>query len=386
MRVLIDSPPPWAPSGYGLQAAFLGRALKELGHKVAISAFGGCHEKQTWKGIPILPCGTRTFSNGVVAGNYRLWKADLLILLGDLWVMEPEQFQGLNFMPWLPVDCTPLSVMDKDRLDRLKGPKLHPVAMSEFGARVLETAGHPAPVLPHCTTFKPDPAAGAAWRRQQRIPPDLFLISKVGVNNMDDRKAFSVTLQAFAEFARGRDDVGLYLHTEAQAHKSPNLAYMAMNLGIAGKGGSKVVFADEHRRAVDGYDQAWMHGLYNAASVLDSVTKAEGFCCPAIDALACGTPIIGGDNSAVREKLVDGAGWIVGGQPEWASHHHAWWQTPYVGALTIAYEKAYEQTAIDMHGSRCLTIDRQRVSAQTGARWSYHAMKTKLAEILAGLD
>jgi glycosyltransferase involved in cell wall biosynthesis len=371
VRILVHAAPPWAPSGYGLQAAFLARALRELGHKPAISAFGGCHEKQTWKGIPILPCGTRPYGNGVVAGNYRAWRADLLILLGDLWVMDPEQFAGLNFMPWLPIDCDPLSVMDKDRLDRLKGPNLHPIAMSEFGRRVLEQAGHDAPVLPHCTTFKPDLAAGIAWRREQHVPPDLFLVAKVGVNNVDDRKAFAITLQAFAEFAQGKDDVGLYLHTEPQATKSPNLAYMALQLGLASKTGSKVVFADEHRRATDGYDQAWMHGLYNAASVLDSVTKAEGFCCPAVDALACGTPVIGADNSALPEKINGGIGWLVGGQREWASHHHSWWQTPYAAPLTKAYEEAYA-TAPYMRPS----------AAAAGAQWSYQAMKARLAEIL----
>jgi glycosyltransferase involved in cell wall biosynthesis len=375
-RILVHAPPPWAPSGYGLQAAFLAKALRELGHKTAISAFGGCHQRQVWKNIPILPCGTRPYGNGVIAGNYREWNADLLILLGDLWVMDPGQFTGLNFMPWLPVDCDPLSVMDKDRLDALKGPDLHPVAMSEFGRDVLERAGHAAPVLPHCTTFKPDPAAGTAWRREQKINPDLFLITKVGVNNTDDRKAFAVTLQAFAEFARGKDDVGLYLHTEPQAPKAPNLAYMALQLGLASKNGSKVVFADEHRRATDGYDQAWMHGLYCGTDVLDSVTKAEGFCCPAIDALASGTPIIGGDNSAVREKIYSGTdGWIVGGQPEWASHHHSWWQTPYSGALTVAYEEAYAKAPY-----------MRTTAAAAGARWSYQAMKTRLADILRGIS
>jgi len=204
LRVLIHSAPPWAPSGYGLQARFLARALKNLGHKPAISAFGGVHAEGEWKGIPILPCGTRPYGNGVVAGNYAKWRADLLILLGDLWVMEPGQFEGLNFMPWLPIDCDPLSVMDKDRLTRLAGPGLHPAAMSEFGANILAGAGIGAPVLPHCTPFRPDPARGAAWRRENGIPDDLFLITKVGVNSDDDRKAFAVTLQAFAAFARAK--------------------------------------------------------------------------------------------------------------------------------------------------------------------------------------
>jgi glycosyltransferase involved in cell wall biosynthesis len=374
MRVLIHSAPPWAPSGYGLQSRFLARALKDLGHKPAVSAFGGCHEAQTWKGIPILPCGTRPYGNGVVAGNYKAWRADLLVLLGDLWVMDPGQFEGLNFMPWLPVDCDPLSVMDKQRLDQLKGANLHPVAMSEFGRNVLARAGHDAPVLPHCTTFKPDPATGAAWRREQRVPGDLFLISKVGVNGVDDRKAFAVTLQAFARFARGRDDVGLYLHTEPQVPKAPNLAYMALDLGLAGKTGSKVVFADEHRRAVDGYDDRWMHGLYCAASVLDSVTKAEGFGVPAIEALACGTPVIAADNSAMSEKLGDGSGWLVIGQPEWATHHHSWWQTPSIENLADTYEVAYAFAA-----------DHRAAAADAGRRWSYEAMRDRLRDILAGL-
>ena len=370
-RVVIDSPPPWAPSGYGLQAWFLAQALQQLGHKVAISAYGGCHAAQTWRGIPILPCGTRPYGNGVIAGNYRLWRADLLISLGDLWVKDPGQFEGLNFAPQLPIDCDPLGVMDRDRLDHLKGPLLHPLALSEFGQRVLQAAGHDAPVLPHCTRFMPDPAAGAKWRREQKIPPDLFLITKVGVNNSDDRKAFAVTLQAFAEFARGKDNVGLYLHTEPQVAKAPNLAYMALQLGIAGKHGSKVVFADEHRRAVDGYDQAWMHGLYCATDVLDAATKAEGFGCPVIDALACGTPVIGARNSAVPEKLADEWGWVVGGQGEWAPHHHSWWQTPSVDALARTYEDAY---------ARARTM--RQAAAQAGTQWTFGAMKTRLADIL----
>jgi glycosyltransferase involved in cell wall biosynthesis len=371
-RILVSSPPPWAPSGYGLQARYLAEALRRLGHKPAISAFGGCHEAQTWKGLPILPTGVRPYGNGVIAGNYRKWNADLLISLGDLWVLDPGQFEGLNFMPWLPLDCDPLGVMDRTRLEQLRGPLLHPVAMSEFGQRVLKAAGFGAPVLPHCTTFRPDPAAGAQWRREQRVPEDLFLIAKVGVNNVDDRKAFAVTLQAFASFAVGRDDAGLYLHTEPQVAKAPNLAAMALDLGLAGRGGSKVVFADEHRRAVDGYDQAWMHGLYCAADVLDATSKGEGFGVPAVEALACGTPVIGAANSAMPEKIERDYGWLVHGQGEWASHHHAWWMTPYADDLVAAYEDAYERA----RGMRA-------AAAEAGQRWSCASMQARLKEILA---
>lgn len=372
MRVLIHSAPPWAPSGYGLQCRFLARALKNLGHAVAISAFGGCHENAKWHGFPILSCGPKTYGNGVIAGNYRRWNADLLITLGDLWVMPPEQFQGLTVMPVIPVDCEPLGVMDRTWLEALKGPALHPVAMSEFGARMLAAAGHDAPVLPHCTAFRPVPAGGAAWRRENKIPAGLFLIAKVGVNNEDDRKAFEVTLQAFAEFARGKDDVGLYCHTEPQVAKAPNLAYMALDLGIAGRHGAKITFPEEHRRAVDGYGDDWMHGLYCAADVVDAASKGEGFGVPSVEALACGTPVIAAANSAMTEKITPDTGWLIGGQRTWARHHHAWWQTPSVAELAAAYEDAYARA----RGMR-------QAAAAAGQQWTPLAMQARLADILS---
>lgn len=343
LRILIDSAPPWAPSGYGLQCGHLAGVLAELGHEVAVSAFGGCHAEQDWNGTRILPTGTRPYGNGVIAGNYRTWRADAVIILADLFVTDVEQLAGLNVIPWVPVDCDPLGVMDERWLARASqvAAALHPVAMSEHGARMLAAAGFAAPVIGHATTFAPDPEAGRRWRRGQQIPDGLFLVAKVGVNNEDDRKAFGVSLPAFAEFARGRGDVGLYCHAEAQAPRALNLAYMARQLGLAGEQGSKVVFPDEYMRAADRFGQEWMAGLYNAADVVDAVSRGEGFGCPIADALACGTPVITSRNSACAEKIAPGSGWLVGGQREWARHHHAWWQTPSAPKLASAYRQAY---------------------------------------------
>lgn len=380
--VMIHSAPPWAPSGYGLQCRYLAEILVKNGYKVYISAFGGVHENTLWTSptgieIPIMSTGGRTYGNGVLAGNYHRAKADLLITLGDLWMMDPQQFAGLNVMPWCPLDCSPLGVMDKQWLDHVsKICNLHLVAMSKFGQEQLREAGYDSVVLAHGTEFTPKIGDGVRWRMNRQVPEKLFLIGKVGVNNEDDRKAFVTTMLAFTEFARKHNDVGLYLHTEAQAKKSPNLAYMAMQLGLVNDSRTKVIFCDEYLRATDSYDQNYMSGVYNGIDVLDMTSKGEGFGCCTIDALACGTPVIGARNSATTEKISSGYGWLIGGQPEWTTHHNSWWQTPSVSELVRAYEKAYTS-------ARSIVIKKQ--AADAGKKYSLAEMEKAVLGVIRPL-
>jgi hypothetical protein len=370
MRVLLDAAPPYAQSGYGEICYHACKALVSLGHEVAVSCYAGVHEERDWDGVRLLGTGGRPYGNGVTALNYRRWNADAMLILQDLFVLDPDQFKGLVVFPLVPVDCDPLGVMDRRWLDTVKQiADLRPLAMSEHGRRMMAAAGHESVVLPLATELRPDPEAGAAWRRSKEIPPGMFLVVKIGVNNEDDRKAFSVTEQAFAEFMRGKKrPTGLYLHCEAQAKKSPNLAFMAVSLSLK----DHIAFCDEELRACDLYGREYLHGMYNAASVLDAVTKGEGFGYPVIQALACGTPVIAGRNSAMTEKISPEHGWLVDGQREWAVHHNAWWQTPSVPGLVRAYEKAYAGAG-RMRGA----------AAKAGATWSLEAMTAALGAILA---
>ena len=88
------------------------------------------------------------WAQDLVPGHYRNHQADLLITLMDAWVLSPEMLtgQGMNVAHWMPVDCSPLSVLDRKVLAEGKG---RPVAMSEFGRRQLEDAGHSPLLVPH---------------------------------------------------------------------------------------------------------------------------------------------------------------------------------------------------------------------------------------------
>ena len=341
-----------------------------LGHEVAVSCYAGVHEERMRDGVMLLGTGGRPYGNGVTALNYRRWNADAMLILQDLFVLDPDQFKGLVVFPWVPVDCDPLGVMDRRWLDEIgKIADLHPIAMSEHAQKMMAAAGHDSVHVPMATDMRPDEEAGKAWRRSKGIPADMFLIAKIGVNNEDDRKAFSITEQAFAAFMRKqKGKTGLYLHCEAQAKKSPNLAYMAVNLGLK----DHIAFCDEEMRAADLYDEAYLHGMFCAADVLDAVSKGEGFGVPVIQALACGTPVIGARNSAITEKIRPEWGWLIGGQPEWAVHHNSWWMTPSVTELAAAYSKA-----------RTSARSMRKAAALAGERWSVQAMTGALAAMIS---
>lgn len=371
VHIMVVAPPPWATSGYGIQCRRLCESLQALGHQVAVLAYAGVHEETDWHGITILSNGGAPYANGTIAGSYQRWGANLLVLLTDPWVIDPTQLAGLAVAPLVPVDCDPLGAMDHRWLDYVnKTAELHPLAMSEHARRLLADAGFDAPVVPLATTLTPDPDAGLRWREARKVPPDAFLIVKVGVNNEDDRKAFGATMQAFAQFSRKHQKAALFCHTEPQAKKAPNLAYMAVQLGLQGR----VAFPDEYERACDLHDQDWMAGMFNAADVLDAATKGEGFGVPAIEALACGTPVIGCRNSAMTEKIAPEHGWLVNGQRTWARHHNAWWTEPSERELARAYEQA-KTSARSMRPA----------AAREGLRWSAGAMREALEKALRGL-
>jgi glycosyltransferase involved in cell wall biosynthesis len=106
-------------------------------------------------------------------------------------------------------------------------------------------------------------------------------------------------LRAFAVLrARGRRDVGLVLVGE-RARSGGELDRLAGDLGLGGA----VVFT--------GFtDQDDLSALYSGADVFAFPSLAEGYGLPILEAMACGTPVVASDASAVPEA-VGGAGVVA---------------------------------------------------------------------------
>lgn len=354
MRILWQSPPPWAPSGYGKQTKLFVPELIKAGHDVAISAYAGVHESRPWKdprtgiSIPILPSGGRLSGNGGIRGNYNRWNADLAILLLDEWTTFPEQFKDLTVIPWMPIDCKPLSAMSAQWLSLASrsGADIRPVAISQWGkSRLQEFAGSDIsiPVVPHAfdpDAFYPDENLGLAWKTEQGIPEDMRVVSMIATNNeYPSRKAIDQQMQAFALFSKKKDDVVLYIHAETQNSQGFSLYSMARDLDLEGK----VVFADPFRRQVDDFDDNYMCGMYNASIFYTQASMAEGFGVPYIEAMACGIPVVGTNWASASEIITPETGKLVDGDLWWNPRHQARWKNPSVQSIRNAFENLFRR-------------------------------------------
>jgi glycosyltransferase involved in cell wall biosynthesis len=166
---------------------------------------------------------------------------------------------------------------------------------------------------------------------------------------MPVRKAWGQAFQAFAELAKTRNDMVLYVHADPSAVQSVTLKDLATTLGIT----DKVVYADRRRYNMWGYTESDLAAIYTRADIILSPSMGEGFgLCP-LEAAACGTPAIVSDFSA-QPELACTDSYLVEGQLEWHQGRRAFLFTPSVSSIGEALTNAYEnpvkcsQAALDL--------------------------------------
>lgn len=324
-------------TGYGAQTALLAPRLRDLGHEVFISAFHGlAGAPSMWEGIPILPSGFDPYGNDILGAHAKTVGADLVLPLMDAWVINPEQLQGLKVANWIPVDCSPLSVMDRRYL---QNSGAIPIAISKFGRDKINDAGFTSLYVPHAIDtgiFRP-PDDRSRVRGELGIPEDAFVIVMNAANKDAVRKSFPEQFLAFSKFSQHHPDAMLLVHSLVQAPQALNLMDIVNHLGIR----DRVRFSDQYGIITGRIQPQNLAALYGAGDVLSAASHAEGFGLPIIEAQACGTPVITTNFSSMPE--LTGAGWMVEGEPFWNAAHQAWWCKPHVDEIAAAYEKAYTE-------------------------------------------
>ena len=137
--ILVHSTAPWSYSGYGTQCALWSRKFRDMGHDVLISTYWGLQgAPTTWDGITVLPAFGGSYSSPSLQQHARHIGPDLVLTLGDVWVMDPAVLRELPVALWLPADCRPMSAADRGVVEA-SGAQL--LAMSKFGLARFRDAG-----------------------------------------------------------------------------------------------------------------------------------------------------------------------------------------------------------------------------------------------------
>jgi glycosyltransferase involved in cell wall biosynthesis len=335
--ILWHSTAPWAASGYGTQTAVWVRKLTQMGHSVTVSSYWGLSGSPTgWQDVTVMPGFGHSYCSQSLAQHAQALRPDLVITLGDIWVLDPAVLKGLPLAHWLPSDCRPMSLADRHVVDAA-GSEL--IAMSRFGYDRFATAGLRPLYVPHgidTSVFTP-PADREAARAALGIEPGDFVVGMNSANNDAIRKAIPEQMLAFAQFLQRHPEGLLALHTGIHTDGGQDLDALAENLGIT----DRVRAVDQYRYSCGLVQPGELAGWYGALDVLTNCSYGEGFGLPVVEAQACGTPVITTACSAMEE--LNPLGTQVPGEPFWNGVHKGWWTRPSVPGITAAYEQAWQQ-------------------------------------------
>ena len=345
--ILWYSNSPTTPTGYGTQTAQVTSRFSADGHKVAIASNYGLEGTTThWKNVKIFPRGYELHSNDTIAAHYLAWqhetgKTPVMITLYDTWVLQGKTWDVPDRVySWVPIDHQPAPMRV---MQWLKRSNVTPIAMSNFGRQMIEDAGVECLYIPHAIedVFKPSefPVAGMTAREFMDVPEDAFLVGMNSANKgtVPNRKSFPESFLAFSAFANAHADAVLYVHTESHGSMGGiNLEMLAKQCGIKD---SQIRFVDQYAHRI-GISPEILASIYSSMNVLLQPSMGEGFGIPAVEAQACGTPVIVSDATAQPELC--GAGWMVATQHSYTLQH-SWQFTPQIDSILDALNQAYDQ-------------------------------------------
>jgi glycosyltransferase involved in cell wall biosynthesis len=173
------------------------------------------------------------------------------------------------------------------------------IAYTEFGGLELAEAGltQAIAIIPHgidLDLFRPVDQWDA--RRQLGIP-DGFVVLLNDANS--SRKRQDLAIRAFAAFARDVPDAWLLIHSELNSPWGWDLAWLCRKAGVL----DQTIFTGKHGKLTD--DK--LRVIYSCADVYLSASMGEGWGFGAMEAMACGLPVIAPNWAAVAEWANDAA-------------------------------------------------------------------------------
>ena len=150
------------------------------------------------------------------------------------------------------------------------------------------------------TRFQPQaPTEIERVRAKLGLPPRFVLV----LGGFDPRKNVPAFLTAFTKRLGEHPELHVVVAGRIEAHQRPELQRVLASIGSA----------SERVRLCGHVPEADLPALLSAARVLAFPSRFEGFGLPVLEAMACGTPVVAFDNSALPEVIGDGGVLITDG-------------------------------------------------------------------------
>ena len=318
MKIVLFMDNPMAPTGYGSTCRLTARELTKRGHEVFACAFNGGFQPKgimEWDGIKIIPNEAITREKNAIYGDIpylgrieKEIKPDLYFFHNDSYrygyllpLYEPDFFMKSVF--WLPFEGTSPDLLGIALFKKFSAVRF--VTQSALAMHDESLQGIDRGQIYHAIDLDNlTPCPDKAQAKRQHVAPRL---TKLG-NDSDPAKTFVVvrldrhqprkywdrTLKAFAQFAKGKNDVFLLAKCDPKDITMPNmdLEVMAKELEIQ----NKVAFDNFFFNC-----KSLCESFYQPADCFLTTTSAEGFGLAVAEAMACGVPVICPDTPVLPE-------------------------------------------------------------------------------------
>lgn len=323
MKILFSGDTPTVNTGFGIVSKNILNRLYERGHEIVVlgvNHYGMPYDQRKFP-YQIFPC--EQGGPEQVFGFHKYWdlynvvKPDICFFLNDPWLIHKfVEAKPENIMPhtkligYYPTDGGPIKKEWMASLNKLDAQ----VCYSHYAEGVITKSNEgkiPAnlhQIYHGVDTSKFFPINQSIARRELGLPDNLFIIGMVARNQF--RKRFDILMAAFTEFAEGKDDVKLYLHT-ALDDIGYDIADLARQFNLQDK-----MILTEDITSARGVSDERLNLIYNSFDVNALISLGDGFGLPVAESMATGCPQLVSDHSCLKE-LVDGHGGLTVKTESW---------------------------------------------------------------------
>lgn len=298
MRVIVVGDSPVVSTGFSRCTESACNALLAAKHEPIVLGINHHADPHDFP-YAIYPCiqpldqGRDAFGTSRLPVMIDRLRPDVVLILQDPWNCKPY-FDVLDryfadepsvvppIVGWLAVDAKNMLAKPLNRL-------AHVIVWTQFGVNELRAGGYEGPIsivplgVDHDVFYPRDKAAA---RKAIGIEGDEFIIGVVGRNQ--PRKRIDLCLEAFHQLINTYDmpNARLLLHVAPTGDVGCNIRALIHYYGLKGK-----VLLSEPSIG-KGADTAELPNLYSSMDCLLSMSQAEGWNLPALEAMACGVPCV----------------------------------------------------------------------------------------------